>query len=197
VGMVVQDGRHIVVRFTRVNDRRLSSFGGNGELGFKCETLDRSRRVIVVVVEACLPNCNDAGVTEDAAEPFRGCCIPVAGLMRMHPGCHYQTRLASGELERPLGGRAGLPYHHHPRHTGSPGPLQDSGSISLVRLIGEVTMCVDQQWRQASYLPREPFTRPKASVAAPPVAIGCGLRTEAGAGLVCKCPRAMAPGQRF
>jgi hypothetical protein len=157
VGMVIQDGRHIVVRFTRVNDGRLSSFGGNGELRFKCETLDRSRRVIVVVVESGLPNCNDARVTDGTAEPFRSCCIPVAGLMRMHPGGHYQTRLASRELERSLGGGARLPNHHHPRHTGSPGPLQDGGSVSLVRLIGEVTMCVDQQRRQSTYLPRCPL----------------------------------------
>ena len=184
MGMVIKDGHDIVVRFTRVNDRRLGGFGGDGELRFKCETLDRSRRMIVVVVESGLPNCNDARVTEDSAEPIRGRCIPVAGLMGMHTGGHYQARLVRRELESSLGGGARLPYHHNARHTGSPGPLQDSGPISLVRLIGEVAMCVDQQWRQASYLPREPFTRPKASVAAPPVPTGCALRTEVGAGLV-------------
>jgi hypothetical protein len=202
VGVVVQDGHNIIVRFTGVNDGGLTTFAGNGELGFKRETLVGSRRVIVVVIESGLPDCNDSRITQDAAQPTLRFLVPIASFVRVQPGGGNQTRLPLAELERSLSRGAGLPDYHHPGHAASPGAFQDSGSISLVRLVGEMTMCVDQQRRQTIYLPRCPLALPSAAPAGPLLEVtACGFRPAAGTAgaflLAARCPRAAGPGQRF
>ena len=100
--------------------------------------------MIVVEVEAGLPDRDHSRIPQHATEPGFGARAPVPCVVRVDAGRCHQPRLGSGQLECSLCAAGGLADDNHAADSGSPGPIQHLFAIGLVGGIGKVTVGIDQ-----------------------------------------------------
>src|SRR5918994_1198283 len=81
--MVVEDRRDVVVGLAGVYHRRLAAVCRDGELSLEGDALNRTRSVVVMIVQAGFTDCHHPGIVDSYTEPLVGGCVPLAGRVRM------------------------------------------------------------------------------------------------------------------
>jgi hypothetical protein len=89
--------------------------------------LQGTGRMIVVEIEAGLPNGNNPGIAERIPKPALQLEVPAGSVVRVYPRGGDQPWLNRREREGALGAASGFPDYHDPTHTGRPGTLEDIG----------------------------------------------------------------------
>jgi len=142
-----QNARGIVVRLTRMDDKRQPSFARSRDVSAKSAFLRFARRIVVVVVKAGFADRHDFRGAAAAYELVRSYIQFFMCVMRMRSDRAINVWKALGQRKQ-----CGLPAdacgdRDHALDTGSAGSRQHG--IELVRKIGEikVAVAVDQHLR--------------------------------------------------
>jgi hypothetical protein len=140
-----QNAGDIVIGFASVNHSRLPRFCRQRQLSLEGAVLQRSRGMIVVEIQTGLSRGNDAGISQDLAEPGFRLGAPLVGIVGMHSRGGNEPRLRGCQGEGAFGAAPGFADNHYPGHAGRPGPLEHLRPVGGVSRIGQVAVGIDQQ----------------------------------------------------
>jgi hypothetical protein len=143
-GMRSEDGGDVVVGLAGVNHRGLTGLGGETQLGFERGLLAGSGAVVVMVVEAGLPDRDDLFVPQPLPQGLFGIRRPRHGVMGMNARRGGESGLGSRQRQGPVGRLRRLTNHHHPLYSSRPGPSEHLVAVGVVGGIREVAVGVDE-----------------------------------------------------
>src|SRR5712691_6804429 len=129
-----------------MDDDRLARVAGNAHLLDEDVALDIARRVIVVVVEACLADGHDFRVPSQRGQAAISLIGGFRGIVRMHADGGVKRRVTIGQADagfkigRSVAGTDG----HHVLDTGGKGALDHGFAVGIELLTVQMTMGVDQ-----------------------------------------------------
>ena len=135
----------ILFRFARVHDDGPAGVSRYGQLARKGSALEIPRRVVVVVVEAALPDGHGPRLHE-VRDPARiGNGVPAGRVMRMDAGRETdEVRMQVGQALCACRGLDRLSNTHDAERAGQAGALDHVLLIGRERRVGEVSVRVDE-----------------------------------------------------